>query len=166
MSPAQVIHITPTAKRILAARPKAGMPRRRTFDEINIVEIIMQILKSMASRLDAVLERVGGQPSHSDDIDQRYQQAEQRRQDIQKELHVAKVERLSQAHEEKKIGRNGFGDPAIGESTEEQRGEQVGLRFDRSTGAAVTEELSCAAQEAILCLKIKCGGAHVDCNGC
>jgi hypothetical protein len=112
----QIVYVSPAAKRILRTRdcraegPKAAMARhapmrRSTFDGLDPVPVIMQLLESMAARLDRVLEALGGQSDKTDDIDQRYQQAEQRRQDIQKEQHIAKIERLSDAHEQKKAER-------------------------------------------------------------
>ena len=63
-----VIHVSPAARRILRARSNRPM-RRPKYDGIDIVETIMQILRGMAKRLDAVIESLGGQSDQSEDID-------------------------------------------------------------------------------------------------
>jgi hypothetical protein len=60
-----IIHVSSKARRILAAR------RRPTYDQMNVVEIILALLRQMARRLDNIAARVGASkdPSSSGQSD-------------------------------------------------------------------------------------------------
>jgi hypothetical protein len=59
-----IIHVSPSARRILT---KSNAHYRGTYDQLGVAEIILQLLASMAKRLDAIIERLGGDKSDQGD---------------------------------------------------------------------------------------------------
>jgi uncharacterized coiled-coil protein SlyX len=88
-------------------------------------------VRNMEARVAALGEMIAAQNQLVPDLDQRLAEAEQKRDAMAKEMHIAKIEKLAEAHENDKQPP-----PASDEPQDEPADDRDKfVRFDRSTGS-------------------------------